>query len=83
MTTTATRKHVTVVLGYVIRTRESGVPWYGPMQTRTVYAIKGQPLPSEWEETKNNPAIEEAQIYKTTQITKRADRRTILDSFKR
>ncbi len=83
MTTTATRKPpVTIVQGYIIRTRKHGTPWYGSMDSLTCYAVKGQ-LPGEWDAVKSDPTIVEACIYRTTQAVKRADKRINVDSFTR
>lgn len=40
-------------------------------------------LPSEWEAVKARADVAEAEIYYSTQRTRRADRRQVLDSFSR
>jgi len=66
--------------GYDIRTRQVGEIL--PSGYQHAWAPAGQ-LPPEWEETKNNLDVVEAQIYYSTQRSKRADHRQIIDSFSR
>lgn len=67
----------TVHRGFVIRTHQSGDPEYAD-QKQKVWAPAGQ-LPEEWDQVKQNPQIDQAQIYTNAQSHVRADKRRILD----
>ncbi len=66
-----------VVRGYVIRSHQVGDPEYVDQKQR-VWAEKDT-LPEEWHDVKQNPQIDQAQIYTNAQSHRRADRRHILD----
>jgi hypothetical protein len=75
------RQKGTLVLGYVIQTWKQGDRFFEHEDIKA-YAVKGQ-LPEAWAQVKSDTSIVEARIYKTTQATKRADRRVNADHFKR
>jgi len=64
--------------GYGFTTHKVGEPVYRTENGRT-WSEKGT-LPEEWEQIKNDPTIDRAQIYTSAQAHRRADRRRILDS---
>jgi hypothetical protein len=65
------------VRGFVIRAHQSGDPEYVD-QKQKVWAEKGT-LPQEWHTVKQDPQIDQAQIYTNAQSHVRGDKRRILD----
>jgi hypothetical protein len=63
--------------GFTIRVHRVGDPVYEDRKIDT-WAEKGR-LPGEWEQVKNDPDVDEAELYRSSQRRVRADRRRILD----
>jgi hypothetical protein len=76
------RKQYTTVRGYDMRIRRTDASHTSDYQINHAWAPKGQ-LPTEWEDAKNNPENAFGQIYYGTERRKRADKRSILDTFSR
>jgi hypothetical protein len=68
------------VRGYDMKVRRADSS--GPLDYEVQHALSSPgELPEEWEGLKQDETVQEAEIYYSSQRTKRADRRSILDRF--
>jgi hypothetical protein len=64
--------------GFGFTTHKVGEP---PYRTENGHAWSEQgTLPQEWEQIKQDPSIDTARLYTSTQASRRADKRRILDT---
>jgi hypothetical protein len=64
--------------GFTIRLHRTGADKYQD-EYQNVWAEAGQ-TPQEWDEVKQSPEVDRAQLYRSTQRRVRADKRRILDT---
>jgi hypothetical protein len=67
-----------IVRGFTIRLHRTGTDKYQD-EYQNVWAEAGQ-TPQEWNEVKQSPDVDQAQLYSSTQRRVRADKRRILDT---
>jgi hypothetical protein len=67
----------TTLRGFTIRFHRTGTDTYAD-HYRNVWAPAGE-TPQEWNEVKQNPEIDQAHLYRSSQRRVRADKRRILD----
>ncbi len=69
-----------VVRGYTIRAQHEGDAFKSDVSR--AWSPAGE-LPQEWQEVQQDEAVVSAEIFYSTQWSRRADKRQILDSYRR
>jgi hypothetical protein len=68
-----------ILRGFTIRVHRSGDPAY-VAEKQDTYAEKGT-IPNEWEQVKQDPTVDHAQLYRAAQRRVRADKRHYVDQY--